>query len=87
MAIDPLSEVSRKWSPYTYCYNNPLSFVDPDGMLGEYYTKNGNYLGSDGIDDKKVYTADKATTTTTKDAKGKETTSTEFQMQSKLGSE
>jgi RHS repeat-associated protein len=31
-AIDPLAEVSRRWSPYTYCYNNPMIFVDRDGV-------------------------------------------------------
>lgn len=32
-SIDPLTDLSSEWSPYTYVYDNPVRYVDPNGMV------------------------------------------------------
>ena len=47
--VDPLAEKYYSITPYNYCANNPVMFVDPEGM--NWYEWDGNYKWVDSTDD------------------------------------
>ena len=45
LSVDPMSDKYASLSPYTYCANNPVKLVDPDGeevVLETIYKKDAN---------------------------------------------
>ncbi|WP_317165158.1 RHS repeat-associated core domain-containing protein, partial [Flavobacterium ajazii] len=62
MNIDPLAEKKFDFTPYRYAYNNPMKFIDPDGMLEDDYgvDEDGNFQLLKKTDDKfdRVYAVD-----------------------------
>jgi RHS repeat-associated protein len=59
VSVDPMADEYPGLTPYAYCANNPLKYIDPTGEnFGDYYTLEGIWLGSDGKNDDKAYTAE-----------------------------
>lgn len=58
LGVDPHASSYPSWSPYTYVFNNPLIFIDPDGrdpIYGKNFWGKTKLIGDDGKTDGKSY--------------------------------